>query len=100
MSELGEARSPLDAELANIDSPVDRAAFEYFYNMSDKEGPMVAPNYVWDQFHEGVAEFSGMPWEDVNTFLKMSGLHQCQSKCQSPPAPLLSCLLYAGAYQG
>lgn len=49
--------------LAQIDSPVDQAAFRFFYEATVKEGVQTPPGYTWDQFHEGIAPCNNLPIE-------------------------------------
>ena len=61
-------------EVAKIHSPIERAAFDFFYSATKKEGLGVLPNYSWNQFNNGIAPFNGMPIDLVDDFIDTTGL--------------------------
>lgn len=63
-----------DSEVAKTHNPIERAAFDFFYRATKKEGLDVLPNYSWDQFHEGIAPFNDMPISFVDDFVLDTGL--------------------------
>lgn len=75
MSELGtDNMSLLSGELAKIESPVDKAAFTYFYNKTAKEGLVVHPHYTFDQFVDGIAPGYDIPVAFADKFVTDAGL--------------------------
>lgn len=60
--------------LSGIESPVDKAAFSFFYEATVKEGLDIMPGYTWDQFSEGVAPFNGVPVELLDDEIRKTNL--------------------------
>lgn len=56
----------LNKVLDSIASPVDRASFKFFYDITQKEGLDTLPSYTWDQFEGGVAGFNGISLDFID----------------------------------
>lgn len=60
---MGEQNPAYNEVYNQIDSPVDRAAFRFFFEATVREGVDTSPRYTWDQFSGGVAAFNQLPIE-------------------------------------
>jgi hypothetical protein len=47
-------------------SPSEKAAFNFFYSQTAKEGLPITPEFAWAQFQDGVAPFNGKTLEEFN----------------------------------
>ncbi|MDQ3064700.1 MAG: hypothetical protein M3Q36_00305, partial [bacterium] len=86
----------LNLELEKIQSPVERAAFEFFYNASAKEDFDMPPAYTWDKFDRGIAAFNGLPISYVDMvagkFIPNYTEESCQENGLENVVPMLDAL--------
>jgi hypothetical protein len=47
-------------------SPSEKAAFNFFYSQTAKEGLPITPEFAWAQFHDGIAPFNEKTLDEFN----------------------------------